>query len=74
MTRPHQPALKDELNFTPAKSLTLDGGQAFSCRPAWAHSYGCKSCRELVTMSEVKRNCMRATKCGEEAWIEAAGR
>jgi hypothetical protein len=43
-------------------------------RPAWAHSYGCKSRRKLVTASEVKRNCMRATECGEEAWIEAAGR
>ena len=37
-------------------------------RPAWAHSYGCKSRRELVTVSEVKRNCMRVTECGEEAW------
>ena len=43
-------------------------------RPAWAHSYGWKSRRELVTVSEVKRNCMRVTECGEEAWIEAAGR
>ena len=43
-------------------------------RPAWAHSYGCKSRHKLVTASEVKRNCMRATECGEEAWIEAAGR
>jgi len=43
-------------------------------RPAWAHSYGCKSRRELVTVSEVKRNCMRVTDCGEEAWIEAVGR
>ena len=43
-------------------------------RPAWAHSYGCKSRHKLVTVSEVKRNCMRVTDCGEEAWIEAAGR
>jgi hypothetical protein len=42
-------------------------------RPAWAHSYGWKSRHKLVTVSEVKRNCMRATDCGEEAWIEAAG-
>ena len=27
-----------------------------------------------VTASEEKRNCMRATECGKEAWIEAAGR
>ena len=50
------------------------GVEASFVRPAWAHSYGCKSRRELVTTSEVKRNCTRATECGEEAWIEAAGR
>jgi len=27
-------------------------------RPAWAHSYGCKSRRKLITTSEAKRNCM----------------
>ena len=37
-------------------------------RPAWAHTCGCKSRHELVTVSEVKRNCMRATECGKEAW------
>ena len=37
-------------------------------RPTWAHSYGCKSRRELITTSEVKRNCIRATECGKEAW------
>ena len=37
-------------------------------RPAWAQSYGCKSRRKLITTSEVKRNCMRATECGKEAW------
>lgn len=37
-------------------------------RPTWAHSCGCKSRRKLTTASEVKRNCMRATECGEEAW------
>jgi hypothetical protein len=37
-------------------------------RPAWAHSWRCKSSRELITVSEVKRNCMRVTECGEEAW------
>ena len=37
-------------------------------RPAWAHSWRCKSSRELVTVSEVKRNCMRVTECGKEAW------
>ena len=38
-------------------------------RPAWAHSRRCKSSRELVTVSEVKRNCIRVTECGKEAWI-----
>ena len=36
-------------------------------RPTWAHSYGCKSRHELITTSEVKRNCMRVTECGKEA-------
>ena len=40
----------------------------FYVRPAWAHSWRCKSSRELVTVSEVKRNCMRVTECGKEAW------
>lgn len=37
-------------------------------RPVWAHSCGWKSRHELVTASEVKRNCVRATERGEEAW------
>ena len=40
----------------------------FVVRPAWAHSCGCKSRRKLITANEAKRNCMRATECGEEAW------
>ena len=52
-----------------------DYTQAVFCvRPAWARSYGCESRRKLVTVNEVKRNCMRVTECGEEAWIETAGR
>ena len=43
-------------------------------RPARAHSCGCKSRRELITANEVKRNCVRVTERGEEAWIEPAGR
>ena len=43
-------------------------------RPARAHSCGCKSRRKLITANEVKRNCMRATECGEEAWSETASR
>ncbi|MGF6976845.1 hypothetical protein QFZ94_005295 [Paraburkholderia sp. JPY465] len=43
-------------------------GHLFFVRPAWAHSCGCKSRHKLVTANEVKRNCTRATGCGEEAW------
>jgi hypothetical protein len=46
----------------------------FLVRPAWAHSCGCKSRRELTTANEVKRNCGRATDCGEEARSETASR
>ena len=38
-------------------------------RPAWAHSCGWKSRRKLITTNEVKRNCVRVTERGEEAWI-----
>ena len=38
-------------------------------RPAWAQSCGCKSRRKLITTNEVKRNCVRVTECGKEAWI-----
>ena len=30
---------------------------------------GCKSHRKLITANEVKRNCVRVTDRGEEAWI-----
>ena len=40
----------------------------FAVRPAWAHSCGCKSRRKLITANEAKRNCMRATERGKEAW------
>jgi hypothetical protein len=26
----------------------------------------------LITANEAKRNCMRVTECGEEAWSETA--
>ena len=38
-------------------------------RPAWAHSCGCKPRRKLITANEVKRNCVRVTVRGAEAWI-----
>jgi hypothetical protein len=40
----------------------------FLVRPAWAHSCGCKSRRKLITTNEVKRNCVRVTDRGKEAW------
>ena len=43
-------------------------------RPAGAHYRGFKSRRKLITANEVKRNCIRVTECGEEAWSEAASR
>jgi len=60
------PANKKIGHFRVAYSLLV--------RPAWAHSCGCKSRRKLITTNEVKRNCMRVTECGEEAWSETASR
>ena len=40
-------------------------------RPAWARSSGCESPAELATARQVKRNCVRVTERGEEAWSEA---
>jgi hypothetical protein len=37
-------------------------------RQAWARTCGCKSCSELVTVSKVNRNCVRATERGKEVW------
>ena len=37
-------------------------------RPAWARSWRWKSSRELAAASEAKRNCVRVTERGEEAW------
>ena len=37
-------------------------------RPAWAHTWRCKSSCELVTVSKAKRNCVRVTERGKEAW------
>ena len=42
-------------------------------RPAWAHTCGCKSRHKQATVSEVKRNCTRATECGKEAWSVICG-
>ena len=43
-------------------------GARFFVRPARAHSCGCKTRHKLITASEAKRNRMRVTECGEEAW------
>src|SRR6476660_9473850 len=62
-----------------SSSLSKDGLPApservFFVRPAWAHSCGCKSRRELTTANEAKCNCGRVTDRGEEAWSESASR
>jgi hypothetical protein len=49
-------------------------GGFFLVRPAWARSWRCKSSRKLTTANEVKRNCVRVTDRGEEAWNEAVSR
>lgn len=49
----------DEAGLTPRFVILV--------RPAWAHSYGCKSRHKQVTASEAKRKCTGATECGEEA-------
>ena len=46
----------------------------FRVRPAWAQSWRCKSSRELTTANEVKRNCVRVTERGKEAWIKTVSR
>ncbi len=43
-------------------------------RPAWARSSGCKSPAELATARQVKRNCVRVTERGKEAWSETVSR
>ena len=40
----------------------------FLVRPAWARSSGWKSPAELATARQAKRNCVRVTERGEEAW------
>jgi aspartate-semialdehyde dehydrogenase len=63
-----------ERELTPAAvtgTLTVPVGRLHKMamgRPAWAHSCGWKSRRKLITANEAKRNCMRVTECGEEAW------
>ena len=43
-------------------------------RPAWARFWRWKSSRELTTANEVKRNCVRVTDRGEEAWSKTVSR
>jgi len=59
------------LDFTGA---LLAARRFYLVRPAWTRSYGCESRRKLVTVNEVKRNCMRVTECGEEAQSETESR
>lgn len=48
------------------KCKTAASAAVFFVRPAWMHSCGCKSRRELVTVSEVKRNCGRGATVGRK--------
>lgn len=57
----------------PLKAGPFAGTGFFHVRPAWAHTCGCKSRYKLATVSEVKRNCTRATECGKEAWSVICG-
>src|SRR5690606_41266550 len=57
-----------------SNSAPLRKKRRFFVRPARAHSWRCKSSRELTTASEAKRNCGRATGRGEEASSETASR
>jgi len=43
-------------------------------RPAWAHSWRCKSSRKLIAANEAKRNCERVTEAaGDSVSDEACG-
>jgi hypothetical protein len=65
---PDQP--QNRVSLYPASNTAKHPlGCFFLVRPARAHSWRCKSSRELATANEVKRNCGRATDRGEEAWI-----
>jgi translation elongation factor P/translation initiation factor 5A len=54
--------------FADPMYVFMDAEPFLVVRPAWAHSCGCKSRRKLITANEVKRNCVRVTERGEEAW------
>ena len=43
-------------------------GPSVHVRPAWARSSGSKSPAGLATARQAKRNCVRETERGEEAW------
>jgi hypothetical protein len=80
MRRPEVLEFVKAVAATPDQARTLEHRVGDSVttvlfvRPAWARSWRCKSSRELATVSEVKRNCVRVTERGEEAWIETASR
>ena len=60
------PISVDQTDRTKPCIITMQG--FLLVRPAWAHTCGCKSRCELVTVSKVKRNCERVTDRGKEAW------
>ena len=62
------PEIETAISFDEMTISTGASVPVFIVRPAWAHTCGCKSRCELVTVSKVKRNCVRVTERGEEAW------
>ena len=48
-------------------------GPLFFVRPAWARPWRWKSSFSQIIEIEAKRNCVRVTERGKEAWSELAG-
>ena len=72
--RAQNPAYRPALWDSKRKPASVMTPAFFRVRPAWAQSWRCESSRELTTANEAKRNCVRVTERGEEAWSEAASR
>ena len=62
------PEIETAISFDEMTISTGASVPVFIVRPAWAHTCGCKSRCELVTVSKAQRNCVRASERGKEAW------
>ena len=58
----------------PKQQRLAFGQTIFVVRPAGARSWRWTSSHKLTTANEAKRNCVRVTERGEEAWSETASR